>query len=144
MDITSIILSAAKAAHVSGALLLAVCSHESNNFTMNYTHNDKGSPSYGSCQLKESSARQMGFTGKAKDLMNPWVNSKFAALYLKYQQKRYGQDWVKLVASYNGGSFRESDIVPGCPKNLKYVNLVKKRLPLKLQNRLNCGEVARK
>ena len=53
MDVTTIILNAAKVAKVSGALLLAICSHESNNFTMNYAHNDKGSPSFGSCQLKE-------------------------------------------------------------------------------------------
>lgn len=143
MDVINIILSAAKVAHVSGALLLAVCSHESNNFTMNYAHNDRGSPSFGSCQLKENSARQMGFKGVAKELMNPWVNAKYAALYLKYEQKRYGNDWVKLVASYNAGSYRESEIVPGCPKNLRYVNLVKKKLPSKLKSKLNCGEMAR-
>jgi soluble lytic murein transglycosylase-like protein len=143
MDITTIILNAAKVAKVSGALLLAICSHESNNFTMNYAHNDKGSPSFGSCQLKENSARQMGFKGKAKDLMSPWVNAKYAALYLKYEQKRYGNDWVKLVASYNAGSYRESDIVLGCPRNLHYINLVRKKLPPKLQNKLNCGEMAR-
>jgi soluble lytic murein transglycosylase-like protein len=144
MDVTSIILNAARAVHVSGTLLLAVCSHESNNFTMNYSAHDKGSPSYGSCQLKEATARQMGFTGKDKDLMNPWINAKYAALYLKYQQNRYGEDWVKLVASYNGGIFRESDIVPGCPRNLRYVNLVRKKLPIKFQNKLNCGDIARK
>ena len=144
MDISSIIISTAKAVKVSGTLLLAICSHESNNFTLTFAAHDHGSPSFGVCQLKEASARQMGFKGRSKELMNPWVNAKYAALYLKYQEKRYGNNWTQLTASYNAGSYNPSSIVPGCPRNLKYVKLVQKKLPPKLQARLSCGEVAKK
>ncbi len=140
MSITTIITGAAKVAHVSGALLLAICSHESNNFTLNYNANDKGTPSIGVCQVKLATARLVGFKGKPKDLMNASVNGKIAAMYLKYQQNRYGSEWLKLASAYNAGSYSESSIVPGCPKNLKYVKLVQKKLPVSLQKRLNCGE----
>ena len=138
MDIVTIILSAAKAAGVSGSLLLAVCSHESGDFKHNYNAFDVNSPSWGSCQLKYSTALQLGFKGLPHQLMNPRVNAKYAALYLKYQQSRYGNDWIKLVAAYNSGSYNPSR-VEGCPRNLKYLKLVQKKLPLDLRGRLDCG-----
>ena len=140
MDVISIILAAAKLVGVSGTLLLAVCQHESGNFTQDYTAMDGGSPSFGSCQIKYGTAKFLGFKGKPKDLMGPKTNSKYSALYLKYQQDRYGSDWVKLAASYNAGMYRPSKKVLGCPMNLKYVKLVQKKLPEKFKNRLNCGK----
>lgn len=140
--VVSIIVKAAKTAKVSSALLLAICSHESNNFKMNYSHNDHGSPSYGICQLKEASARQLGFIGKKEELMNPRINARYAAAYLKYEQNRYGEnDWVKLVSSYNSGSYMESKVVPGCPKNLRYVKKVQKFLDVENRSRLDCGSM---
>lgn len=139
MDIVSTILSAAKVAKVSGILLLAICNHESNGFKLNYTPYDNGSPSYGVCQLKEDSARQVGFKGKSQDLMNYKVNIKYSALYLKYEQDRYGEnDWCVLTAAYNSGSYLESRY-PGYPRNLKYVRLVQKKLPEDFKDRLSCG-----
>lgn len=141
MDVVTIILSAAKSVGVSGSLLLAICNHESGGFKYNYTAHDKGSPSYGVCQIKLNSAKQLGFHGNPRDLMNPKINARFAALYLKYQQSRYGKnDWCVLAASYNSGSYSESKKYPGFPKNLKYVKLVQKKLPSKLRYRLQCGE----
>ena len=72
--------------------------------------------------------------------MDPRVNAKYAALYLKYQEKRYGDDWMALTAAYNAGSLRLSSKKIGCPKNLRYVRLVQARLPEEFQERLNCGE----
>lgn len=150
MSIVAIILNAAKAAHVSGTLLLAVCSHESNNFTLKYNANDRGSESLGICQVKLATARMLGFKGSTKELMTDKMNAKFAAMYVKYQQNRYSvtdkmtdksQDWVKLVSAYNAGSYVESKIVPECPRNLKYLRLVQKKLPTELQYRLNCGRI---
>lgn len=140
MDIVTTILSAAKSVGVSGSLMLAVCSHESGNFTFDYAPHDNGSPSYGVCQLKLNSARQLGFKGQANELKKPIVSAKYAALYLKYQQGRYGQDWVKLTAAYNAGSYLPSDKVVGCPRNLKYIKLVQKKLPQTLQHKLRCGK----
>ena len=146
MDIVTTILSAAKAAKVSGVLLLAICNHESGGFKYNYTAYDKGSPSYGVCQLKEASARQVGFKGKTEELMSSKTNIKYSALYLKYEQNRYGEnDWCILVASYNSGSWLESKKSPGYPKNLKYVRSVQRKLPEDFKDRLSCGnrEIAR-
>jgi soluble lytic murein transglycosylase-like protein len=139
MDIINIILGAAKSVGVSGSLLLAICSHESSGFTQNYAAMDKGSPSYGSCQIKKRTAEFLGFKGDPKKLNDIKINAYWAAKYLKYQQNRYGDNWLKLVSSYNAGSFLPSKYYPKCPKNIKYVHLVQKKLPYDLQNRLQCG-----
>ena len=140
MDVISTIAGAAKAAHVSAILLIAICTHESGGFTNNYNPNDNGTPSIGSCQVKQKTAEFLGWKGSSKGLMNPRTNAKYAALYLQYQQKRYGNDWVKLAASYNSGSYNESHKVLGCPRNLKYVRLVQEKLPEGYRDRLNCGD----
>lgn len=139
MDIVSTILSAAKVAKVSGILLLAICAHESNNFTMTYTPDDKGSPSYGACQIKYETAKLVGFRGNPTDLNNLKTNARYAALYLRYQQIRYGEsDWCVITASYNSGSYLESR-EPGYPQNLRYVRLVQRKLPEDFRDRLSCG-----
>lgn len=140
MNIVAIILNAAKTAKVSGTLLLAICAHESNNFTLNYSPYDHGSPSYGVCQLKLESAKMVGFQGSPYELMDPKKNSLYAAKYLKYQESRYGNDLCKITAAYNSGSFAESKKNPGKPKNLRYVRLVQKRLPENLKSMLSCSE----
>lgn len=140
MDVISTLLSAAKIAKVSGILLVAICSHESMNFTKTYTPNDKGSPSFGVCQVKYDTAYQMGFRGVPEELQNTKTNAKYAALYLQYEQKRYGdRDWCVLTSAFNAGSYLESKRAPGYPKNLKYVRLVQKKLPDDFKDRLSCG-----
>ena len=140
MTYIQLITAAAKTAKVSAVLLYAICAHESRDFTLDYAQYDNGSPSYGVCQIKENTARLLGYQGDAMQLRNAEIGIKYAALYLAYQVKRYGdKDWVKLIASYNAGSFIESVKRPGCPKNLRYVNLVKQKLKKDLQNKLICG-----
>src|SRR5581483_1377227 len=125
----SVIMKAAKIAKVSGTLLFAICSYESNGFTVQINKVDGGSPSYGICHVKEGTARMLGFKGKTLELMNPVTNAKWAARYLAYQVSRYGEeDWCKLTAAYNAGSFNESKRFPGYPRNLKYVRRVQKYL----------------
>jgi soluble lytic murein transglycosylase-like protein len=140
MSFTLIILAAAKKIGVSGSLLLAICTHESglNNV---YLHHDGGSPTYGVCQIKYETAKMVGFTGEAKELMTPKINAEWAATYLKFQKSRYGGDWVKSTAAYNSGTYVESKKVPGCPKNLQYVKYVQKKLDEKLQDKLSCAIV---
>lgn len=140
MTFTAIILAAAKKAGVSGALLLAICTHESGLNNVLVPH-DGGSPTYGICQVKYDTAKMIGFTGVAKDLMKPEVNAKWAAAYLKYQKGRYEGDWVKSVAAYNAGTYFESKKVPGCPRNLQYIKFVQKKLDDHLQDRLSCDTV---
>jgi len=139
MTYSAIILAAAKAAKVSGALLLAICTQES-NLTNAYVLHDGGSPSIGVCQLKYETAKMLGFKGRAQDLMNPVYNSTYAAKYLAYQQNRYGNDWVKIASSYNAGSYNPSKKVVGCPRNLKYVIAVKSKLDGEHHTRMACGK----
>ena len=138
MNYWQIISAAAKAAKISAVLLYAVCSHESRNFELDYSIYDSGSPSYSVCQIKKSTAVQMGWTGKnPMELRNPYIGIKYAALYLAYQQNRYGNNWVKQAASYNAGSYLEG--LNGCPKNMKYVRLVQQKLPKNTRYKLSCG-----
>ena len=137
MTYASIILLAAQLAKVNGTLLLAICSTETNLTNVTVYHDGK-SPSYGICQVKYETAQMVGFKGKAQDLINPKTNAKMAAKYLRFQEKRYGDDWCKLVASFNAGTYNESKKYPGKPRNLKYVRKVQKRLPEEFRARLSC------
>lgn len=140
MSFLAIILAAAKKAGVSGSLLLAICTHESGLKNV-YLHHDGGSPTYGICQIKYDTAKMVGFQGEAKDLMVPSINAQWAAAYLKFQKARYAGDWMKSTAAYNSGTYLESKKVPGCPRNLKYLKHVQKKLDEKLQDRLECAIV---
>lgn len=137
MDYVTIILSAAKAAKVSGTVLLAICMNESglNNVTVQH---DGGSPSIGICQVKYETAKMLGYEGKASGLTKPEENAKWAAEYLRFQNERYDGDMCKAVAAYNAGRYNESKIVPGCPRNLKYVKKVQAKLSREEQRHLSC------
>lgn len=139
MTYLQIITAAAKAAKVSAVLLYAICAHESRDYTLDYSELDNGTPSYSVCQVKSGTATMLHWSGKNEmELRNPYVGVKYAALYLRYQQDRgYGDDWIKLVSSYNAGSYVEGK-VKGCPRNLKYLNLVKEKLPENLRYKLEC------
>ena len=126
MDYVSIITLAAKQVGVSASLLLAICSHESGGFKFDNNENDRGSPSIGICQMKEATAKLLGFKGNRIALKKPKTNALWAARYLKMQMDRYDNDYCKAVAAYNSGSYNESKKVPGKPRNLKYVKSVQK------------------
>lgn len=138
MSYSLIILTAAKAAKVSGALLLAICMNESNLKNIQVPH-DGGSTSFGICQIKKGTAEMLGYTGNDKGLMDPKVNAYWAAQYLKYQQKRYNQNLCMAVSAYNAGRYNESAILPGYPRNLKYVRRVQKNMEPHLQYKLSCA-----
>lgn len=137
MTYTAIILAIAKAAGVPGSLFLAICIHESKLLNV-VTPHDNGSPSYGLCQIKESTARMMGFKGPINKLMDPYINAKFSALYLKKQLERYNWDLCMATAAYNAGSYNPSNI-PGKPRNLKYVRGVTLHLDDEHKDLLICG-----
>lgn len=139
MNIFQIIMSAAKSAKVSGAILFAICSHES-GLQNKIVHRDGGSPSYGICQVKLDTAVMFGYQGPAMGLMDPETNAKYAALYLKYQHKRY-QNWCRAIAAYNAGRYNESRKLPGYPRNLKYVRRVQRKLNNRLQKITSCDIV---
>src|SRR5271165_5122297 len=138
MTYTQIILAAAKAAKVSGVLLLAICNQET-DLTDVVVYHDGSSPSYGVCQVKAGTAKMLGFKGRPNDFVNTFENAKWAAAFLKYQEQRYNGDWVNMTSSYNSGSYNPSKKVVGCPRNLHYLRAVQRKLPLEFQDRLNCG-----
>jgi soluble lytic murein transglycosylase-like protein len=139
MTYTQIILAAAKSAKISGALLLAICTHETNLTNVTVYH-DGDSPSYGICQVKYETAEMLGFKGQGEDLVNPFVNAKWAARYVKYQESRYGDNWCKIAAAYNAGSFNEHKWLKGYPRNLKYVRYVQQEIDDEFKDRLSCKE----
>lgn len=158
MTFSAIILAAAKSIGVPGALLLAICTHES-NLTNVMVPQDNGSPSYGLCQIKEETANQLGFEGKPTGpmqesdaipgtmapsgmpvgLMLPKVNAKYAAKYLKMQLDRYEGDWCKATAAYNAGKYNPSKVLPGKPRNLMYIKRVVLHLDERHKDFLICG-----
>lgn len=121
--LTTIILSAAKNIGVPGSLLLAICTHET-GLKHKIAYNDGKTHTFGMCQVKHETAKMLGFKGTEKDLMNPKTNAKYAAKYLKYQLKRYDNDWCKSTSAYNAGSFLIDIKNPNRPKNIVYLNKV--------------------
>ena len=135
---STLILSIAKALGVPGVLLLAICTHESGLKNVKVL-DDNGSPTYGVCQIKISTAKMVGFQGKSEDLMIPNTNIVYSAKYLKYQLERYDGNWCMATAAYNAGTYNPSEKVPGKPRNLKYVKGIKLLLGNNHKDFLICG-----
>ena len=102
-------------------LLSALCHVESKHQVSAFVAHDGSSPSYGVCQIKLATARSVGFKGQEKDLMQPSINIKYAAKYLKRQLNRYNGDTRKAVAAYNAGTYFEKNKRPA---NFTYVRKV--------------------
>ncbi len=92
--------------HIPPGLLKSLCYVES-KYKVTAVHKDDGpgGDSLGICQIKLSTAKEMGFKGNAKQLMQPHVNIKYAAKYLSKQLQRYGKI-NKAVIAYNRGNAR--------------------------------------
>lgn len=84
-------------------LIDSVCHVESHDNPAAIHRHDGHGDSLGLCQIKNFSARQVGFKGTEKDLLDPQVNALYAAKYLKSQIKRYKGDIQKAVTAYNKG-----------------------------------------
>lgn len=102
------------------AILSALCFTESTHKTDAINIHDGGTPSYGLCQIKYQTAKELGFKGHISDLwLKPEINKYWALQYLKKQLKRYGTV-DKAIAAYNAGSLKNGEI-----RNTKYVRKVK-------------------
>lgn len=89
-------------AGVDPSLISALCYVESTHNVQAYVKHDGNSPSYGICQIKLATARDMGFVGTSDELMDPNTNALYAAKYLAWQKQRHGT-WERAVSSYNAG-----------------------------------------
>lgn len=87
-------------------LLSSLCWVESRHNISAVHHDDGGSDSLGICQIKHSTAEELGFKGTPKQLMEPRYNIKYAAIYLSKQIKRYNSIERGVIA-YNRGNAKD-------------------------------------
>ncbi len=118
---------AALKANIPLALLLGICSTESDFRSGVVNLYDGGSPSTGVCQLKTSTARMLGYNGTPETLrLDDEVNAIYAALYIKKQLKRYDGRICDAISSYNMGKVKR--FPAGHYKNRSYVKKVLRRM----------------
>lgn len=111
MSLTALFLIASINLDLPPDLLKSICTVESGLNTKAYKPKDGKSPSYGVCQIKEATARFVGFKGTKQQLMKPEVNIYYAGKYLKYQHNRY-HDWTRAICAFNKGSSTSSGLSP--------------------------------
>jgi len=89
---------------ILAAALIAICDVESGGKTNAINQNDGGTASYGVCQIKYATAKQLGFRGTVSELwLNPDTNRYWAGKYLEKQYNRYKGDILKAISAYNCG-----------------------------------------
>lgn len=125
MTVIETIVMAAQMFSVPPALLVSICSAES-DLRSRVNVQDGGSASYGVCQLKLATARMFEPDAGPTLLMDPAHNSRIAAQYIRMQMMRYPGDTDCIVASYNAGTCRRHK--DGRIFNRKYVKRVKGRM----------------
>lgn len=84
-------------------LLSSICYVES-TYRINVIHKDDGKGnSVGVCQIKLVSARQMGFKGTEKQLLEPATNIYYAGKFIRHQINRYNSS-IRAIVAYNRGN----------------------------------------
>lgn len=107
MNFTTIFLTVTTMYGLPPGLLSKVCFVESSHRPNMIVQDTNGRKSIGICQIQLRTARQMGFRGDEKDLLDPTINIIFAGAYLSHQFGRYG-DQVKAIKAYNAGFAKTS------------------------------------
>lgn len=115
-------IAASNTFNIPPGLLSAVCYVESNHDIKAIRIDDGGSSSFGICQLKLDTARQMGFRGTGESLRNPKTNIHYSAMYLSSKLLHYDGDVVRSVSAYNSGTYKVTS--DGQPINSEYVRKV--------------------
>jgi hypothetical protein len=98
MELISIVVAAAVTHGVDPNLLKAICIKETGMKNINVM--DKGSISYGPCQVKRVAAKQVGMGNV--DLEDVEKSVAVAALYLKHKVSQCNNT-MKAVGAYNSG-----------------------------------------
>ncbi len=91
-------------------LLSSLCYIESKHKITAYHKADGKGNSVGICQIKLSTAKNLGFEGTEKELMQIENNIYYAGKYLQHQRTRYNGSIIKAVIAYNIGSARDLTI----------------------------------
>lgn len=122
ITLTMLFTAATQTVDLPKGLLSALCYVESHHNPKAVHKDDGNSSSLGICQIKHETAKLMGFKGSQAHLMDPKVNTIYAAKYLKKQLVRYNNDIPKAVAAYNSGTYKENKHKK--PVNEQYVRKV--------------------
>jgi len=87
-------------------ILAAIGTVESNNNHRAYVKEDgRGrKASFGVMQIQLATARQMGFKGNPKELLQPRVNIEYSAAYLTWLLKRSNNNIAQALTCYNAGA----------------------------------------
>lgn len=105
----SLLASITLAAQLSGVppeALMAICYQESSLRSHVIVEKDGGSASYGLCQIKLNSAREVLGGIAPKHLLDPFLNSLVAGKYLSKMIKRYNGRLDCGINAYNTGAKR--------------------------------------
>lgn len=86
-------------------LLKAIGQVESSGNHTKFTLKDGKSSSYGFMQIKHGAAKEMGFKGNPKELLNFKTNIKYGAAYLAAMRKRAKGDLALALTCYNAGPY---------------------------------------
>jgi len=84
--------------------------------------------SYGLMQIQLNTARDMGFKGTIKELMDPETNIKYGTMYLVYLYKKTGDLFIALDAYNRGLGNVKKYPYKGDYKDHRYVGKVLKYL----------------
>lgn len=88
-------------------LLNSLCYVESHHNPSAIHLDDGGANSVGVCQVKLSTAQNLGFKGGEAQLLDPNVNIYYAAKYLSHQIHRYHGSIPRALIAYNQGSAKD-------------------------------------
>lgn len=92
-----------EAHHVDPALVLGIIHNESGGNPDAFPENpDRDGASFGLMQVELPTARGCGFTGSARLLFDPQVNTLYGTLDLAGGMKTYGTEYLACI-DYNGG-----------------------------------------
>ena len=119
-----IIIHAAQYYGINPALLLAICTVESDLRNVVNVRDGSHRSSYGICQIQLRTARSHYMGATASDLLKPEINAQIAAKIMRDNLNRYDYNLDCAIAAYNAGSCRKVD---DKPFNYKYVKKVKKK-----------------
>ncbi len=106
MGLSAIFMSVTLFYGLPPGLLSSLCFVETRHQSVIH-YNDGKSDSYGICQIKYSTAKELGYTGSPEDLLIPSINISYAGAYLKKQINRY-HSIEKAVIAYNKGHATET------------------------------------
>ena len=119
--------------NIPQGLLASLCWIESHHKPHAINHQDGGSASLGTCQLKVGTAKMISPKITYKALLKPRTNIEIAGKYLAYQYSRYGR-WDYAVAAYNSGTL---NLKGATPRNIKYVRKVLNKYLTDINNNIH-------